>query len=111
MLQPVAPCVPAALTRREGRILLSLELSSGALEDDVKMLKALTPPGRLLILLDLSKAPRPLEEIYQTMKKQGIHRYPESTYKALESLHRVGLLTKTYDDLRKRIVYSLATTV
>jgi len=100
--------VATILAKRDGAVAVVLEINANTLEDDVKKLRALATPARLIIIAELAKAPRTMGEIHNGLKRQGLHRYPESTYKALEAMFQVGILNKTYDRERKRLVYSLS---
>ena len=96
-----------SILRRDGNLILQVMPTNSSVDHDAAALRALSSPLRLQIILELAKAPRTMVEIHSVMRRSGYHRYPESTYRALETLCSTGLVKKTYDPRRKRLVYEV----
>ena len=63
---------------------------------------------RLKLLLLLNKIPASSSaDIHKEAKKEGIYDNRETTYRALEDLVKTKLVSKTYDEEKKELVYSV----
>jgi len=85
---------------------LKFELIGGKLKEASRTFLILSNVKRLKLLLLLNKlSPSSSAEIHKTAKKEGIYDNRETTYRALEDLVKVKLVSKRYDEEKKELVY------
>lgn len=86
---------------------LSFELIGGKLKEVSRTFLILSNVKRLRLLLLLSKIPPSSSaDIHRAAKKEGIYDNRETTYRALEDLVKTKLVSKTYNEEKKELVYS-----
>ena len=86
---------------------LNFELIGGKLKEVSETFLILPNVKRLRLLLLLSKtSPSSSAEIHRLAQKEGIYDNRETTYRALEDLVKTRLVSKTYDEEKKELVYN-----
>lgn len=86
---------------------LSFELIGGKLKEVSRTFLILSNVKRLRLLLLLSKIPPSSSAgIHRAAEKEGIYDNRETTYRALEDLVKTKLVSKTYNEEKKELVYS-----
>ena len=87
---------------------LKFNLLTEKLEDLKKTFLVLSNIKRLKLLLLLNKIhPSSAAQIHKIAKKDGIYTNRETTYRALEELVKVKLVSKGYNEESKELVYSI----
>lgn len=87
---------------------LKFNLLTEKLEDLKKKFLVLSNIKRLRLLLLLNKIdPSSAAQIHKIAKKEGIYTNRETTYRALEELVKVKLVSKGYNEENKELVYSV----
>ncbi|MBU1989090.1 MAG: hypothetical protein KKD94_06455 [Nanoarchaeota archaeon] len=85
---------------------LSFELLGGKLKEVSETFLILSNIKRLKLLLLLNKLPPSSSaDVHKAAKKEGIYDNRETTYRALEDLVKIKLVSKTYDEEKKELVY------
>lgn len=85
---------------------LTFDLVADKLGGLAKTFLVLSNIKRLRLLLLLNKIePASSAEIHRLAKKEGIYNNRETTYRALEELFKAKLVSKTYDEEKKELVY------
>ena len=85
---------------------LKFELVGDKLKGISRTFLILSNIKRLKLLLLLNRLdPSSSAEIHRLAKKEGIYDNRETTYRALEELVKTKLVSKTYDEERKELVY------
>jgi len=85
---------------------LKFELLGGKLKEVSETFLILSNVKRLRLLFLLSKTPPSSSaEIHRLAQKEGIYDNRETTYRALEDLVKTKLVSKTYDEEKKELVY------
>ena len=78
--------------------------------DIIKVCGALSSDKRLKILNILSESDHTAVELYKKFTSKFDSRaHRETIYRDLEQLHQSGLITKSYDNIKKRLYYHLQT--
>ncbi len=86
---------------------LNFELLGGKLKEVSRTFLILSNIKRLKLLLLLNKLqPSSSADVHRAAKKEGIYSNRETTYRALEDLVKTKLVSKTYDEEKKELVYS-----
>jgi len=86
---------------------LSFELVGGKLKEVSQTFLILSNIKRLKLLLLLGKLPPSSSaDIHRAAQKEGLYDNRETTYRALEELLKTKLVSKTYDDEKKELIYS-----
>ena len=86
---------------------LSFELVGGKLKEVSETFLILSNLKRLKLLLLLNKLePSSSADIHRAAKQEGIYNNRETTYRALEDLVKTKLISKTYNEEKKELVYS-----
>ena len=87
---------------------LKFNLLTEKLEDLKKTFLVLSNIKRLRLLLLLNKInSSSAAQIHKIAKKEGIYTNRETTYRALEELVKVKLVSKGYNEESKELVYSV----
>ena len=87
---------------------LKFNLLTEKLEDLKKKFLVLSNIKRLRLLLLLNKInPSSAAQIHKIAKKEGIYTNRETTYRALEELVKVKLVSKGYNEESKELLYSV----
>ena len=87
---------------------LKFNLLTEKLEDLKKTFLVLSNIRRLRLLLLLNKInPSSAAQIHKIAKKEGIYTNRETTYRALEELVKVKLVSKGYNEESKELIYSI----
>jgi len=87
---------------------LSFNLLTEKLEDLTKTFLALSNIKRLKLLLLLNKINSgSAAQIHKTAKREGIYSNRETTYRALEDLVKIKLVSKIYNEEKKELNYSI----
>jgi len=87
---------------------LSFELLGGKLKEVSQTFLILSNIKRLKLLLLLHKLePSSSADIHRVAKKEGIYDNRETTYRALEDLVKTKLVSKTYNEEKKELVYAI----
>jgi len=87
---------------------LKFELMGGKLKEVSRTFLILSNVKRLRLLLLLNKINiSSSAEIHILAKKEGIYDNRETTYRALEDLVEVKLISKKYDEEKKELVYGV----
>ncbi|MEK6942588.1 MAG: hypothetical protein AABX00_00825 [Nanoarchaeota archaeon] len=87
---------------------LKFNLLTEKLEDIKKTFLVLSNIKRLRLLLLLNKTnSSSAAQIHKIAKKEGIYTNRETTYRALEELVKVKLVSKGYNEESKELVYSI----
>jgi len=87
---------------------LKFELVGGKLKEVSRTFLILSNIKRLRLLLLLNKIPASSSaDIHRAAKKEGIYSNRETTYRALEDLVKTKLVSKTYDEEKKELVYTV----
>lgn len=87
---------------------LKFNLITERLEDLTKKFLVLSNIKRLRLLLLLNKInSASAAQIHKIAKKEGIYNNRETTYRALEYLVKIKLVSKLYDEESKELVYSI----
>ena len=85
---------------------LRFNLLTEKLEDLTKKFLVLSNVKRLKLFLLLNKtSPASAAQTHKFAKKEGIYTNRETTYRALEELVKTKLVSKTYDEEKKELVY------
>ena len=84
-----------------------LEINEQNYLEIVKKLKVLSNSLHLKVLLILELGPKNNEEIFEILKKEGLVKFPASSYKILEKLTSANLIKKEYLKDKRKFVYSL----
>ena len=85
---------------------LKFNLLTEKLEDLTKKFLVLSNVKRLNLLLLLNKTgSASAAQIHKFAKKEGIYTNRETTYRALEELVKTRLVSKSYDEEKKELVY------
>ena len=86
---------------------LSFQATIDNLEDLAKRFLILSNLKRLRLLFLLHKLNKPLSsaDIHREAKKEKIYSNRETTYRALEDLVKSKLISKSYDEGKKELVY------
>jgi hypothetical protein len=85
---------------------LSFELMGGKLKEAAETFLILSNVKRLKLLLLLKKLPPSSSaDINRVAEKEGIYDNRETTYRALEDLVKIKLVSKSYDEEKKELVY------
>jgi len=88
---------------------LQFEIALDKLEEFSKKFLVLSNVKRLKLLLLLKKIDEPLPsaEIHRRAKGGGLFVNRETTYRALEDLVKIKIVSKFYDEAKKKIVYCI----
>jgi len=87
---------------------LKFNLLTEKLENLTKTFLVLSNFKRLKLLLLLNKiSSASAAQIHKLAKKEGIYTNRETTYRALEDLVRIKLVSKGYNEESKELVYSI----
>lgn len=87
---------------------LKFNLLTERLEDLKKKFLVLSNIKRLRLLLLLNKInPSSAAQIHKIAKKEGIYTNRETTYRALEELVKIKLVSKGYNEESKELIYSI----
>ena len=87
---------------------LKFNLLTEKLENLTKTFLVLSNIKRLRLLLLLNKiSSASAAQIHKLAKKDGIYTNRETTYRALEDLVRIKLVSKGYNEESKELVYSI----
>ena len=87
---------------------LKFNLLTEKLENLTKTFLVLSNIKRLKLLLLLNKInSASAAQIHKLAKKEGIYTNRETTYRALEDLVRIKLVSKGYNEESKELVYSI----
>ena len=87
---------------------LKFDLLTEKLENLTKTFLVLSNIKRLKLLLLLNKiSSASAAQIHKLAKKDGIYANRETTYRALEDLVRIKLVSKGYNEESKELVYSI----
>ena len=87
---------------------LKFNLLTEKLENLTKTFLVLSNIKRLKLLLLLNKISyASAAQIHKLAKKEGIYTNRETTYRALEDLVRIKLVSKGYNEENKELVYSI----
>ena len=87
---------------------LKFNLFTEKLENLTKTFLVLSNIKRLRLLLLLNKiSSASAAQIHKLAKKDGIYTNRETTYRALEDLVRIKLVSKGYNEESKELVYSI----
>ena len=87
---------------------LKFNLLTEKLENLTKTFLVLSNIKRLRLLLLLNKiSSASAAQIHKIAKKDGIYTNRETTYRALEDLVRIKLVSKGYNEENKELVYSI----
>ena len=87
---------------------LKFNLLTEKLENLTKTFLVLSNIKRLKLLLLLNKiSSASAAQIHKLAKKDGIYANRETTYRALEDLVRIKLVSKGYNEESKELVYSI----
>ena len=85
---------------------LKINLLTEKLEDLTKKFLVLSNVKRLKLLLLLNKINSgSAAQIHKVAKKEGIYANRETTYRALEELVKTKLVSKSYDEEKKELIY------
>ena len=85
---------------------LKFELALEKVGELSKTFLILSNIKKLKLLLLLNKIePSSSANIHQLAKKEGLYDNRETTYRALEDLVKTKLVSKTYDEEKKELVY------
>ena len=85
---------------------LKFNLLTDKLEDLTKTFLVLSNIKRLKLLLLLNKInSASAAQIHKVAKKEGIYTNRETTYRALEDLVKTKLVSKSYNEEKKELVY------
>jgi Fe2+ or Zn2+ uptake regulation protein len=86
---------------------ISFEVIGGKLKEVSSAFLVLSNIKRLKLLLLLNRLePSSSAGIHRAAKQEGIYTNRETTYRALEDLVKTKLVSKTYDEEKKELVYS-----
>lgn len=86
---------------------ISFEVIGGKLKEVSSAFLVLSNVKRLKLLLLLNRLnPSSSADIHRAAKQEGIYNNRETTYRALEDLVKTKLVSKTYDEEKKELVYS-----
>ncbi len=87
---------------------LKFNLLTEKLENLTKTFLVLSNIKRLKLLLLLNKiSSASAAQIHKLAKKEGIYTNRETTYRALEDLVRIKLVSKGYNEESKELVYAI----
>jgi len=87
---------------------LKFELLGDKLKEVSRTFLILSNVKRLKLLLLLNKIPASSSaDIHRVAKKEGIYDNRETTYRALEDLVKTKLVSKTYNEEKKELVYAI----
>ena len=88
---------------------LQFEVVLDKLEEFSKKFLILSNIKRLKLLLMLKKLDRPLSsaDVHREAKREKIYSNRETTYRALEDLVQTKLVSKSYDEGKKELVYCI----
>ena len=87
---------------------LNFELVGDKLKETATIFLVLSNVKKLKLLLLISKIlPSSSADIHKSAKKEGIYDNRETTYRALEELVKIKLVSKGYNEESKELVYSI----
>jgi len=87
---------------------LSFELAAGKLKEISRTFLILSNIKRMRLLLLLNKLPPSSSaDIHRIAHKEGIYDNRETTYRALEDLVQIKLISKTYNEEKKELLYAI----
>lgn len=87
---------------------LKFELIGSKLKEVSRTFLILSNVKRLRLLLLLSKlSPSSSADIHRAAEKEGLYDNRETTYRALEDLVEAKLVSKSYNEEKKELVYTV----